>query len=172
MTQEKKLTLYSISAELRNIGHMIETSGGEITDENAEILEKLQGELKFKTDGVIDWIKSLSNHVTEIDTRIKELQSLKKTKQNELNAFKGYVVMSMKLLEEPKVEGRFGFITLRKGTEKVEVVDENKIPIEFLKTKTTTSIDLAGIGRCLKADASKIIPGVNRVMGEPSLLIK
>lgn len=157
-------SLYHISSNLINLHQELEKNCGELTEENESLLEQLSIELKTKTDGVIDYVKSQENFIEAIDKRLKELQELKRTSKNKLDNFNKYVVNCMDLLDEKKLQGSYGSISVRKPTVVVEIVNEDDIAPEYLNVKKVVTINKTAIKKDLQAE--KKVNGAKLTTGQ------
>jgi hypothetical protein len=170
MTEEKKISLYNISERLLEVEQKIALLGGEVDDDVEEILSEISLELSTKVDGVVDYIKSKSNHIDEIKKREGELKDLRTVEENSLDRFKEYVVTCMGRMKAKKLEGKYSRISKRKPLKKLSIADKNQIPIEFIEIIETSKIDTAEIKKRLKTGEN--IPGAKLVDGVEGLLIK
>ena len=168
--ETKRVSLYSISTQLTSIFNELNQNAGEINDESAELLESLSSELVTKTDGVVDFIKYQSSYIDEIKKRKKELDDLEKVEKNKLDNFKKYIVTCMTILKEKKLSGKFGKITLRKPIKKLKIIDEKKIPLDFIEKIESYKILNSEITKALKNGDD--ITGAILIDGDQSLLIK
>ena len=167
---EKKFTLYSITQKLESINHELQSNCGEMSDEIELLLTDLSLELKTKTDGVVDFIKRETAKIDERKKRIDEISKFNKTKINALDSFKNYVLMCMDRINEKKIEGTMGAITKKKPSSKLEIFDQDRIPVEYIEYVKTLKIDTAVIKKQIQAGHD--VPGAKIVDGKASLLIK
>lgn len=156
-------SLFKIGAELQEVEHSIESSGGEISEDTEFILETLSKELATKSDGIVEYYKSKEAILVMIDERIKEFTDLKKREQNKLNKFNEYIVTCMDLMKTTKIEGQYSKCSIRKPSEIVNITDDKLIPMEYIKSKVSTSIDKASIKEDLKK--GKLIDGAKLTLG-------
>ena len=165
---DRKKSLYQISEQLFSLTQDLSLNQGEINEEQEQLFELLQLELSTKVDGVIDYIKYQKSYIEEIKQRRKELQELEQVEQNKLDRFKTNVVKCMNLMQEPKLKGKFGLISLRKPSKKLVINDEKSIPIEFIEM--TPKILKSELKKAI--EQGETIDGVSIVSGDQSILVK
>lgn len=158
------MNLYQITTELKNTLDQIAENEGELSEDTESSLDVLSQELLRKTDGVCEWIKSQTDYLGLIRSRIDELKTLKENKERKIERFNQYVIDCLDRLGEVSIEGEFSKIQIRKPSTKVEIIDENEIPLEYVKSKTTITIDKASIAKKLKAGEK--VPGARLTLGE------
>ena len=144
-------SLFNITSELKEIEHQLMDNAGEISEQQEMLMETLTMQLTTKTDNVVEWIKSQEMLIENITERSQQLDLMQSKIESKLIRFKNYVLACMDKMETTKLEGDFHKISIKKPSVVVEIEDQNAIDIEFLKTKTSTSIDKLAIKEKLKA---------------------
>ena len=135
------MTIFQINNKLANIFAELEDNGGELTDELQEELSLSTEELKEKVRSYAEFIKSVENDVTLIDSEIKRLQNLKKSKQKTID--------NLKFIMTDAIE-RYGDVTksgtryIDYGTGKVSVRETTKVDVydDFVKETTRNAFGL------------------------------
>lgn len=141
-------------------GFMELLNNEEITEEEANhIGEELAIALREKSSDIIGFYLNEKADLEAIDTEIKRLQEMKKSKVNNLERFKEYVKQNMEQLNLQKIETELGKITLAKNPISVEIIDEDKIPEQYKTAEITYKIDKKAIANDYKE--GKVIEGVN-----------
>jgi len=143
-------SLYTITSKTNELVALITDNGGELTENDEQILTGLQNELIVKTDSIVSVHKKMNDHIGLIDQRVKELQELKRIRVNERERFESYVDQCMTALGTEKIEGDFGKISYRKMPESVEITDDKKITDNYKITTVDTKISVAQIKADLK----------------------
>lgn len=152
------LSLFNITNNFLELMNKVEE--GEITEEEYNKLgQELARELQNKSSNIIGYIQNETILVEAIDTQIKRLQELKKSKQNNLENFKKYVKENMERLNLPKVETELGILSIAKSPISVEIIDEDKIPNEYKDIVQTVKIDKTKIKNNFK-ETGEIPEGV------------
>lgn len=157
-------TLYAITGELQELQRELVESQGELDEIKEETLAKLTSQLTEKTDNVVDWVNAQESYILEIEERIRLFNELKAQVKKDLDRFKEYVTNCMDRLETTKVNGRFAKISIRKPSMKVNVVNEDDIPIEYWEKRTELKLDKAQLRKDLME--GKEIPGAELEMGK------
>lgn len=152
------LSLFNITNNFLELMNKVEE--GEITEEEYNKLgQELARELQNKSSNIIGYIQNETILVEAIDSQIKRLQELKKSKQNNLENFKKYVKENMERLNLPKVETELGILSIAKSPISVEIIDEDKIPNEYKDIVQTVKIDKTKIKNNFK-ETGEIPEGV------------
>ena len=112
-------------------------------------IEFLKEELKSKSNSILKYIRNLDSEKEIISTEIERLEKIKKSKESKIKRLKEYLLNIMLQLDSKKIETDIGSYGIRKST-KVDILDEDKIPNEFIKLKTERVIDKVAIGNYIK----------------------
>lgn len=165
-----KINLYEITQEFEALDNMLIESGGEITEENEELEQYINGLLMSKVDGCVEYLTSIEDKASLARKRAAELTELARSLENKSENFKGYMLECMKKLKHERVEGRLHYVSIKTNPKTVNITDADKIPAEFVTTKKTTSIDKKALAKSLKNGEK--IDGATLVDGKKSLNIK
>lgn len=153
------MKLYELTQSYRNLENLGEQEG--LTVEMIqEALGQVEEDINTKIENTCKVIKEIEADALGIDEEIKRLAVLKKQKENTAKKLKEYVEFEMNGIGLNKVEGKLFKISFRKS-KVVKVLDETKIPKEFIKVKTTESISKTDLSKALKS--GEIIEGVELV---------
>jgi Siphovirus Gp157 len=144
-----KLQLYKIEQEYINLADQLIENGGELTPELEEalIINKEQLEHKGQCYGFV--VKSLESDVDVIDSEIKRLQGLKKSRGNTIDRLKESIKKAMELYQIDKLETPTLKISFR-SSESVEV-DESMLDSKYMVEKKTYQPDKAMIKADIKS---------------------
>ena len=139
--------------------------------EDLEVIrEIIKKEIQNKSTGIVAVVRNLESNIAAIDTEIKRLQELKKLKQNNITRLKEYTKECMNIQGIKKLETSLGNISIRKTPASVKILDETKIPLEYLNVKQVTSIDKKTLLDDLKDGL--ILEGIAELSQGTSLTIK
>ena len=153
------MKLYELTQSYRNLENLGEQEG--LTVEMIqEALGQVEEDINTKVENTCKVIKEIEADALGIDEEIKRLTVLKKQKENTAKKLKEYVEFEMNGIGLNKVEGKLFKISFRKS-KVVKVLDETKIPKEFIKVETTESISKTDLSKALKS--GEIIEGVELV---------
>lgn len=165
------MKLYELTQNYRNLESLLENLGekeGLTVEMIHGALEQVEDDINTKIENTCKVIKEIEADSIGIDEEIKRLSALKKQKENTVKKLKEYVEFEMNGIGLTKVEGKLFKISFRKS-KVVNVLDETKIPKEFIKIKTTETISKIDLGKALKN--GEIIEGAELVENK-SLQIK
>ncbi len=157
------MKLYELTQNYRNLESLLDNLG-EQEGLTVEIIHgalgQVEDDINTKIENTCKVIKEIEADSIGIDEEIKRLSALKKQKENTVKKLKEYVEFEMNGIGLNKVEGKLFKISFRKS-KVVKVLDETKIPKEFIKVKTTESISKTDLGKALKN--GEIIEGAELV---------
>lgn len=149
------MTLYEIKNK-----HLEVAMNEELTEEErAELQNAIREELLEKTDGIIAVTKKVEALIEAIKQEENRLKENRKGYERKLESFKEYVKNCMTEMQIQKVETPLGEIKIAKNPMSVEILDEEKIPQEFIKQKIETSIDKKGLIEHFKS-TGELVDGV------------
>lgn len=144
-----KKSIFQISTELQSVVNEIIEGGGEITPEIEQALAISEAELQTKAVKYGYAIKTLEYENKAIDEEVKRLQGLKKVRTSAIDRLKNVVSTTMQTFDIPEIDSPTMKINFRKSTS-VEILDEEKIPAEFVTIKQTTTVRKVDIKKALK----------------------
>ena len=158
---------YELTQNYRNLENLGEQEG--LTVEMIqEALGQVEEDINTKIENTCKVMKEIEADALGIDEEIKRLTVLKKQKENTAKKLKEYVEFEMNGIGLNKVEGKLFKISFRKS-KSLKIIDETKIPKEFIKVKTTETISKTELSKALKN--GEIIEGAELVENR-SLQIK
>lgn len=165
----KNTSLYDITEEIKALDEMLNNDQGEISETYEELNDFINDLFSKKTDGCVNYVQSLADDINSAKERINEMKSFIQYRESAIESFKKYVQLCMDKTGQEKFVGEFYSIKKRASSKVVKILDENKIPIEYLSSKTTTNIDKKAILKALKN--KEIVDGCELGKGESSLKI-
>jgi hypothetical protein len=143
------LNIYQIEKEYLELANQLIESGGECSPELELQLTINQEQLEQKARGYGFVVKQMESDVSIIDAEIERLKGLKKTREKTIERLETTVSNAMQLYQINKLETPTLKISFRKS-ESVEIDNEADIPAQFLKEKTTYTIDKTAIKEAIK----------------------
>jgi hypothetical protein len=158
------MNLYELSSDLIALNDI------ESVEDLETIREIIKQEIQNKSTGIVAVVRNLESNIAAIDTEIKRLQELKRLKQNNITRLKEYTKECMNIQGIKKLETSLGNISIRKTPASVKILDETKIPLEYLNVKQVTSIDKKTLLDDLKDGL--ILEGIAELSQGTSLTIK
>lgn len=164
------LKLYDIPGKFEEL--MKKTEAGELTQEEYDNLgEQIALELQQKSTNIIGFWQNKNSFIDAVDTQIKRLQEIKKVEQNNLEKFEKYVKDNMERMGITKIETELGALQIIKNPASVVVIDQEQVPDEFLRVKTSIEVDKTAIKKHLK-ETGEVPDGIKIVTNNTSLRIK
>lgn len=152
-----------------HLASILEENGGEITPEIEEQLSINRDQLQTKGVNYALVIRQLTGESDMIDTEIKRLQTMKKSKDNTIDRMKNTIKDAMILHGVEKLQGDIISLSIRKSPDAVIVEDDAKIPDEY-KVDQPKKIDKKSISNALKQGIE--VPGASLKIDGKSLTIR
>lgn len=167
----KELSLFDLNQEMLEIFNQIIENDGEIEESEEEKLSKLSELLKVKTDSCTGFLKMLDEKIELFKRREKEFSEARKAIEKKKENYTKYLEACVLASPEKEFKGIYSSIKPKKKPIICTIFNENLIPLEFIKTKTETSIDVAGIKK--KLSSGEEVEGARlEESSKPSLNIK
>lgn len=164
------MNLYNISQEVLALEEMIINDAGEFTEDHEELQKYVNNMLTHKVDNFVNFIQKQEDQVEIAKKRKDEIAKFIKQREQLIERLKSYVMNCMKVLNTEKLEGNLHCLKFRKPSQIVEIIDENKIPEEYVKIIVERKIDKIALKDELKKGT--VIEGVCLSNGKESLIIK
>ena len=136
----------------------------------SDTMEGLEGEIAEKSKNVAAYFLNLDSDIEQLKEVEAKIKARRVSKEKHSQRLKDYLRENMIANEICKIECPEFKITIRKAVASVEVIDQDSINSEFIKTKVTESVDKAAIKKALKAGMN--VTGARLSYGNPSLTIK
>jgi hypothetical protein len=163
------MKLYEITEQYKSVMDLAEN--GDVSNQViADTLESIEGEITAKAENILAMMTNAKAAVPAIDEQIKRLQDIKRQIESRENWFKEYILVNMQKADINKIECPLFKITRRKGSQAVEITNDDLIPDEYINTKVVVSADKRRILKDLKE--GKEIEGATLTIGKESILIK
>ena len=144
----------------------------EMTQEEKEKLEEeLDVLLQEKSNNVIGYVRNIELTIQAIKTEEERNKSNRQTLENRLARFKEYLKECMKRSGITKIETPIGVIQIAKSPATVEVIDQEQVPDEFLRVKTSIEVDKTAIKKNFK-ETGEVPDGIRINTNNTSLRIK
>jgi hypothetical protein len=156
----EKNTLLSLITQAQEIMAIITDNDGELTEESEAMMAMAGRELRDKVDGYGHVLEGFKSRQAYAMTRLKEWERVVTVCDKAIDNLKTRVSNVLDTLETPEIHGYEFTFRLQSNPPSVEVLDETKVPGDFLitETKTTTRVDKKKALEELKS--GKDIPGL------------
>ncbi len=154
-------TLYQIDRAIEEaldiaLAEQIDPVTGEILNGNFEQFERLSAARDEKLENIGAYIKNLTAEAEAIKVEENNLKQRRQATEKRIERLKGYVADSMQNAGQSKFESPKAACSFRKST-KVDVIDLEAIPAEYIKITVEKSANKTEIGKLLKAGQE--VPG-------------
>jgi hypothetical protein len=163
------LKLYEITQEMEALDSILEKDKGEITDEYVELLNDVTMLMRDKTDACVGYYKREEDLIKLAKQRISELRDFIQIREKKLGNFKSYVKFCLEKMNVKSFRGVLNEIKLRKPLDVLNIVDDSKIPPEFITVETITKIDKKALKNAIKNGLE--VAGVEVKKGEPGVMM-
>ena len=167
------MKLYELSKESKALDELlnscVDLETGEIVDSETlnELNKNLQLEISKKATSIVQVFKNDEADIEAIESEIKRLTDLKKSKVNKKEAFKNYIKINMEQMGINKLETPLGTFSLRSSVS--TEIDENLIDKSYGTITEVLKFSKTDIKK--KLEAGEIIIGA-RLSNNTSLIIK
>jgi len=137
----------------------------EFSLEQVELLNHL---ITQKTDNMVEFRRSLENHIELLSQYLSEIKLRKDRIEKKIEQIDDYVLTVMSINDRDEFVGNLTKIKKRKPSLSVDVYDRKLIPLEFIKTPPPEPYVMkAEILKLLKQ--GEVIQGARLQEGKPSL---
>ncbi len=155
--------LYNISSDLKQaLASYTENS------EETQNISELVNMLNNKTESCVEYLKLLQDKSDLAKKRINELKEYKDIQDRKIENFKNYILMCLEFSGVEKIENGLSKIQIQKPRKKVNIIDESKLPIQFLEY--SPKVKKSELKKAL--ELGELIDGAELVDGNKSLKIK
>lgn len=164
------LSLYNITNKFVEL--MDKAENEELTPEEVQAIGiELEKELLNKSSNIIGYIKNAESLINAIKDEETRLEEMRKTGERKLEKFKTYVLDNMNRLGIIEIPTELGSLKVARNPISIEILNEDEVPNEFKKEKTTISIDKTAIKKHF-SETGEIVAGTRVVNDKTSLRIK
>ena len=164
------IKLYDIPKKFDEL--MTKAEEGELTQEEYDrIGTEIAVELQKKSANIIGYYQNKNAFIDAVDAQIERLKKIKEFEKNNIERFKKYVKENMEKMGLTKIETELGTLSIAKSPATVEVIDQDQVPDEFLRVKTSIEVDKTAIKKNFK-ETGEVPNGIRIVTDNTSLRIK
>jgi len=161
--------LYEIANEFSEVMAMVE-SGDLSIDDVKDTIDAMSMEFKDKAKNCLMFLRIKESEVDAAKKEIDRINAIKNSAQASCDKMKQYVKQCMEQMELKSLDLQTFKVTLKAPTQKVEVLEESKIPSEYFRViPETKAVDKVKLLAALKLGE---VEGAELVDGERALLIK
>lgn len=129
------LKLYEIKeAMIDTLDIFLESEKKDTDQENyTDIMLFLRDELKHKSSSLIQYIQNLKAKSEAAKKESDRLAMVSKVNANKVERLKSYLLSTMQVLDEKKIETDLGSYGVRKNPLSVDIYDMSVLPSEFIR---------------------------------------
>lgn len=132
------LKLYEITEQYQEVLRLVESEEGYSFEDLKDTLDSIadMGEEKMVNTGHA--LRKLQDELTIIKNRKTQIAELEAKKKRDIDNLKSYLLFNMEMLGKKKVETPTIKVATR-NNKVVNIIDESKLPEEFVKTEVKTT---------------------------------
>lgn len=132
------LKLYEITEQYQEVLRLVESEEGYSFEDLKDTLDSIadMGEEKMVNTGHV--LRKLQDELTIIKNRKTQIAELEAKKKRDIDNLKSYLLFNMEMLGKKKVETPTIKVATR-NSKVVNIIDESKLPEEFVKTEVKTT---------------------------------
>lgn len=146
------MNLYELTnkyQELLNYLQSVDVTDEEQAESFKNTLESLDGAIEDKAENIVHVLQQLKYDEEAVSKEITRLQAKKRALSNNQRNLKEYLKDTMEFTGKTKIKSPFFSIWVQKNRPSVIVEDIDKIPKEFIREKTTTTVDKTELAKVL-----------------------
>ena len=146
------MNLYNLSTkynELLNLMQSVDTTDPDTQEMFQDTLDSLDGAIEDKAENIVHVLQQLKYNEEVIGKEISRLQAKKRALNNNQRNLKDYLKDTMEFTGKTKIKSPLFSIWVQKNRPSVIVEDIDKIPKEFIREKTTTTVDKTELAKVL-----------------------
>jgi len=152
--------LYELVGNYRSLMEMSDDEGGE---EFLAVMETLSGAIDNKVETCAKVVKNLEADKDSLKAEEERLSKRRKSIEGNIDRLKSYMREQMEGADKKKIKTALFTISVIKGREKVDFVDESLVPADYRKDPEPPAP---------KKKEILAAPGARIIVGDPSLSIR
>ena len=165
------MRLYEIAGAMKEVQQMLDE--GVPLEQLEDTLNEIGIDFKEKAEACLFALANLKSEAEAYKTEIDRLTARKKSKENQTEKLKEYLLLNMQELKSGKIDNGVMSASIRKGAPKLQINNEDDIPSQYKNISTSVSTDKNALLKALKELAEgEIIEGAEVVQGNSTLTIK
>lgn len=157
--------LYEIANEYAELAN-----SGMDTDMIADTLDGIQDEFESKAENILAIIKNEQALEVALKAESKSLSERAKSCASRISNLKAYLASSMDTMEIKKINAGIHSISIRQGVKSVNILDVEKLPVDFVDYETIIKPNKNLIAEKIKL--GEAVEGAELVTGKSTVIIK
>lgn len=133
-----EMKLYDYSEQYQNLLSLVDNEDGYTYEDLKDTLDSIAEAAEDKIANTGKVLRRLNDELLIIDNREKEIKELKAKKKRDIENLKEYLLINMTQLDKKKVQTPTITVSTR-NSKAMNIIDESKLPEEFIKTEIKTS---------------------------------
>ena len=163
--------LYEISEAMKDVQQMLDD--GVPLEQLEDTLNEIEIDFKEKADNCLFALANLNAEIEGCKVEESRLKVRRSSKERQAEKLREYLLFNMQELGSKKIDNGVMTASVRKGIKKLQITDEDAIPVEYKKISTLVSTDKKGLLAALKElKEGETITGAEVVQGQNTLTIK
>lgn len=155
--------LYELTERYENLQNLLDDENIE-PEQLKEALDQVEDEINVKADNVAKFIKSLEADAEAIKVEEKRLADRRRALLNKSTSLKDYLFGELEGAGLKRIKSALFSINIQNNPPSVAILDETKIPFDYIKVEEVKKVDKRGILEQLKAGVK--VPGVEMQKGQ------
>ncbi|MEY0290966.1 siphovirus Gp157 family protein [Providencia rettgeri] len=164
-----KTTAIALAASYEKLQQLVE-SGDFSSEEIADTLEGIEGELGDKLDAIMVHVRNIEGQAKTLDEESKRLSERKKSFENQAKNLKKYALTCLLATGLDNLKTLKNTFTARKGSTSVVIDDEDLLPNDLVQVQVVTTPDKKAIKDAI--EKGKKVAGAHLEIGERSLQVR
>ncbi len=158
------MKLYELAADYETaFGALVDPETGEMAENALMILDSLQTDIKDKGLAVATYIKNIDADAEALEAEEKRMAARRKAIVSRKEWLKSYLRTNMEACGISEISSPYFSVKLKKCPPSVHVFEEDMVPSDYFKEKTTVSLDKIKMKQDIQAGI--VIPGAELVQG-------
>lgn len=142
--------LYQLTKELAELEALANTDDASLLQAIQDTMAGIAGEFDQKAESIIKVIRNIDADVTAIDAERERLAELKRIKKNSIDQMRAYLLRNMEAAGRKSIKLPLFTLSVRMGSEKVIINNEDAIPDDYVRVETSVVPDKKAIAEELK----------------------
>ena len=160
------MKLYEITGALKSLSSETDVDDQALSD----TLESIEHDFNEKANNILALTNNWNSDLLAVDEEIKRLSNKKKVITGSIGRLKEYLRHNMERSGIKKIESPIFSASIKMGRDIVNIIDESKLPDDYVSVKTSITPDKRALLKALKEGVD--IPGAELTKSKSSILIK
>lgn len=163
MNAQKELSLWQLTQEHQNLlSQLYDYETGEVNEIVQAKLDALEPSIEKKCISITKYIRKLESDERELDNLLNEITKRKKSFEKERERYKKYLQDNMERQGIKELVCPYFSVRLRKNPYSTEIINDELIPEQFMKTKEIVQVEVKPDKNAIKEEVLRTgiqVPG-------------